>query len=51
MAMFEELQAFKEEFEPKRQRLAEDSSILAQLYREGSIQEVGDGTLDIRKDI
>ena len=28
MAQFDELQAFKEEFEPKRQRLVENSSIL-----------------------
>ena len=51
MAQFDELQAFKEEFEPKRKRLVENSSILEQLYAEGSIQEIGDGSLDIRKDI
>ena len=51
MQQFDELKAYKEKFEPKRQRIEEDSSILQQLYKEGSIQDLPNGSIDARKDI
>ena len=51
MKHFDELFAFKEEFEEKRQRLENNTELLTQLYNEGSIQKLDGDKYDTRTDI